>query len=242
MSDSSLAVIFQAFADELTEHQDRRERIIKASRDLTTLSKRLIFLLQRASDGQQSKVFNQDKAKKDEIIPIMQTISNELAGHNYYLYRNQYSPGMQEYVEAVSLLQFIDSRTLLDLHGLRTQLPISCSEEDYLLGLADLTGELMRFGLNSVGSLGLVESVATISETQAWVRKIRSRLSPLSPDIRHLGSKLTVMDRSLRTLEGASYALALRGNEYKDYPDALKDIVRRLATVSRAAEEDAGDF
>jgi len=33
--------IFQAFRDELDEHQARRERIIKASRDITALSKKM---------------------------------------------------------------------------------------------------------------------------------------------------------------------------------------------------------
>lgn len=33
--------MFEAFRDELDEHQDRRERIIKASRDITALSKKM---------------------------------------------------------------------------------------------------------------------------------------------------------------------------------------------------------
>lgn len=37
--------IFETFRDELDEHHDRRERIIKASRDITALSKKMYFLL-----------------------------------------------------------------------------------------------------------------------------------------------------------------------------------------------------
>ncbi len=33
--------MFEAFRNELDEHQDRRERIIKASRDITALSKKM---------------------------------------------------------------------------------------------------------------------------------------------------------------------------------------------------------
>lgn len=33
--------MFQGFHDELDEHQERRERIIKASRDITALSKKM---------------------------------------------------------------------------------------------------------------------------------------------------------------------------------------------------------
>ena len=33
--------MFEAFRNELDEHQERRERIIKASRDITALSKKM---------------------------------------------------------------------------------------------------------------------------------------------------------------------------------------------------------
>lgn len=33
--------MFEAFRDELDEHHDRRERIVKASRDITALSKKM---------------------------------------------------------------------------------------------------------------------------------------------------------------------------------------------------------
>ena len=33
--------MFETFRDELDEHHDRRERIIKASRDITALSKKM---------------------------------------------------------------------------------------------------------------------------------------------------------------------------------------------------------
>lgn len=37
--------MFETFRDELDEHHDRRERIIKASRDITALSKKMrVFL------------------------------------------------------------------------------------------------------------------------------------------------------------------------------------------------------
>ena len=39
--------MFEGFRAELDEHHDRRERIIKASRDITAASKKIIFTLQR---------------------------------------------------------------------------------------------------------------------------------------------------------------------------------------------------
>lgn len=47
MTDSSSRVVsmFETFRDELDEHYDRRERIIKTSRDITALSKKMYSLL-----------------------------------------------------------------------------------------------------------------------------------------------------------------------------------------------------
>ena len=41
---------FERFRDEIDSHNDKRERLIKASRDITALSKKLIFHLHRFSD------------------------------------------------------------------------------------------------------------------------------------------------------------------------------------------------
>jgi hypothetical protein len=41
---SSILSIFENFRDELDEHHDRRERIIKKSRDITALSKKMCDL------------------------------------------------------------------------------------------------------------------------------------------------------------------------------------------------------
>lgn len=43
-SHSSTLSIFEHFRDELDEHHDRRERIIKTSRDITALSKKMYIL------------------------------------------------------------------------------------------------------------------------------------------------------------------------------------------------------
>jgi len=46
-STSPFIGVFEGFKAELDEHHDRRERVIKASRDITAFSKKVIFALQR---------------------------------------------------------------------------------------------------------------------------------------------------------------------------------------------------
>lgn len=40
-SSTSVLAIFETFRDELDQHHDRRERVIKNSRDITALSKKM---------------------------------------------------------------------------------------------------------------------------------------------------------------------------------------------------------
>ncbi|KAG8979854.1 hypothetical protein FRB90_007870, partial [Tulasnella sp. 427] len=49
---SAVHAAFESFRDELDQHHDRRERLIKTSRDVTILSKKIIFSLHRLlTDG-----------------------------------------------------------------------------------------------------------------------------------------------------------------------------------------------
>lgn len=49
---SPVYAAFESFRDELDEHYDRREKLIKTSRDVTILSKKIIFSLHRMlTDG-----------------------------------------------------------------------------------------------------------------------------------------------------------------------------------------------
>ena len=41
---SPILAMFETFRDELDEHHDRRERVVKASRDITALSKKMCVI------------------------------------------------------------------------------------------------------------------------------------------------------------------------------------------------------
>ena len=71
---------FSTFRDEIDEHNDRRERLIKASRDVTGLSKKVIFLLHRFDirdfasaepSDKTRKLFSEAEAKLDEIVSML---------------------------------------------------------------------------------------------------------------------------------------------------------------------------
>lgn len=103
---------------------------------------------------------------------------------------------------------------------------VFCSEDDFLLGLSDLTGELMRWGINCVGSagLGVDASVSSVKLAQSWIREMLiswsrifarkvvklitdlvTDMRPLGVNVRGLYAKLNVMDNSLVKLEKGAY-------------------------------------
>ena len=88
---------------------------------------------------------------------------------------------MQEFVEAISFLHYIRNGDLITLDELQAKLTFSDELQvlipvyEYLLGIADLTGELMRMCINAVGR-GQTQLVA---DTCSSLRKIHEAMSSL---------------------------------------------------------------
>jgi predicted translin family RNA/ssDNA-binding protein len=85
---------------------------------------------------------------------------------------------MLSQIEAISFYQFLqDPPSLITLEDVRKRLEgakVHVSEDDYLLGLTDLTGELMRYGMNAIGNSGIQDGEAVVQLTERWVRQIRA--------------------------------------------------------------------
>lgn len=107
-------------------------------------------------------------------------IAKELSGRDSYQYARAYSAGLQEFVEAFTYYDFMRQQPFLDWQELQKQLTYlstddtnetdeekddkiaeNCEQEthvclvqpiEFMLGLADLSGEVMRNCINSLGS------------------------------------------------------------------------------------------
>ena len=80
---------------------------------------------------------------------------------------------------------------------------------EYLLGIADLTGELMRQAITSVGSGNL--DIPTQNCT--FMRCIHDAFVSLGNTNRELPRKLWTLKQSLQKVEKACYTLQVRGSE-----------------------------
>ncbi|KAI0932577.1 hypothetical protein AcV7_000360 [Taiwanofungus camphoratus] len=245
-SRDSIIRAFDEFRDELDDHNDRRERLIKNSRDVTDLSKKIIFLLHRTmtedvseSNGRALALRAASRArdKLRDVQRLLASIRDEVAGDRFWRYQRNVSPGLQEYIEALSFAHYLEQGTLIsyeevlsslcDEHGvLYFPLPL----EDYLLGLSDLTGELMRYAISSISRRG---GRSKANEVCVFVRGCKADFEGLTPYFRDLRKKQAVTSQSLEKIEDVAYAIAVRSSEYGLPPELLDDIVVR--TVSSAA-------
>ncbi|KAF2021766.1 Translin [Aaosphaeria arxii CBS 175.79] len=156
--------MFEEFRKELDEHHDRRERVIKASRDVTASSKKIIFTLQRIRTlGATIPAFaTKNNAQYWETIQKQyQSIATDVQGINAYRYP-QITGGNQEFMEALSFQHYLENQTLISYEEARSKVASMSGEgpdvlltpEDYILGIFDMIGELMRFSITCIATNG----------------------------------------------------------------------------------------
>ncbi|KDN49405.1 hypothetical protein RSAG8_02107, partial [Rhizoctonia solani AG-8 WAC10335] len=158
---SEILGAFEGFREELDEHNDRRERIIKTNRDITLPSD---------------------------------------VGDKY-----------------------------LDL-----------TESDYLLGVSDLTGELMRLAISTITRKGGRDRAL---HTAAFVRRCLADFETFSPNVRDLHKKQKETAASLHKIEDALYAIRIREFEHGN-KGSFDDIISRFAynfEKPRNVQDDEGD-
>ncbi|XP_071443944.1 translin-associated protein X isoform X2 [Hetaerina americana] len=108
---------------------------------------------------------------------------------------------------------------------------------DYVMGVADLTGELMRKCINSLGS----GDISICHQTCSFVREIyRGFLGVEYSSCGYLGSKLNVLRASLGKMESSCYELTVRGTEIPTH--LLAETITRKAIGDDFNDEDEGFY
>ncbi|RAK77059.1 translin family protein [Aspergillus fijiensis CBS 313.89] len=239
---ASIQSMFETFRNELDEHHDRRERLIKTSRDITALSKKIIFSLQRIrtpASPLPPAIATETTHRFTQITRLFESTLPDLATLHRHRYQRQLSGAIQEFIEALSFRHYLTTQTLITMPEVRAHLPdgIPLTEEDYLMGLFDLTGEVMRFAVTGL-STATIEGAdhGTTSKKDGDGKKIhlrpeqtaivvdlramRSAIELLSIPRRHagamfrdIGRKTEVMQGSVEKVERAAYGILVRGSE-----------------------------
>ncbi|KIJ68664.1 hypothetical protein HYDPIDRAFT_106900 [Hydnomerulius pinastri MD-312] len=232
----SVQTAFDQFRQELDDQNDRRERLIKASRDITNLSKKVIFLLHRImnEDAQDEREHSREAYERGieklrEVQAIFATIKVEVQGDLFWRHHRSVSPGLQEYIEALSFAHYLGYGTLVTFNQVQSSLSddngapyFPLPKDDYLLGLSDLTGELMRFAISGIARKGGRARALGVCN---FVRECKSDFDRYTPFVRELRKKQTVTNQSLEKIEDAVYAIVVRSSEYDLPPEMLDDII-----------------
>ncbi|KAJ1961139.1 hypothetical protein GGI12_003416 [Dipsacomyces acuminosporus] len=239
VSETKRAILenFTAYRDTLDAHYDQRERIIKCSRDITALSKKIVFSLLRITQDPPEKVFKDAEAKHKQVLDLFKKVSTDVQGSDSYKYGRQVTGGLQEYIEAIGLWTFLQDNTLItkqqvldrltveDADGNRAPI-VQVSDEDYILGISDLPGEVNRYCINSIGK-GDHEAV---ERCLVFLRTLKEGMNILLSGgrIRDLDKKVPVLDSSLEKTEKAYYSMSIRETE-------MAQIHKNAATAEPAA-------
>lgn len=240
---------FQIFACELNEKHDLYEKIVKHGRDITIESKRIIFLLHTidSSKNNQDKVLDE---ARERLLKLCKTsflaISKELIGKDPYQFTRAYSAGLQEFVEAFTFYQFLSHADLSDWEILTSgyltfnednQQVVTCMLPpiEYMLGLLDMTGELMRKCINSLGS-GDVDSCF---ESCDCLRSLYTGFMSIgNTHNREWSRKIYTLKQSLSKAENVCYNVKVRGKEAAKWAAAGKSNTETIDHIS----DDEGVF
>lgn len=214
---------FRAYATELDDKHDRFERIVKTGRDITIESKRIIFLLHTIDkkSKQESVLCEADLRLQNVAQNHFKAISRELENQDPYLYLKAYRNGLEEYIEAVTFYQYLSSRNMKNWLELGKALTYTNSEKsksiqilitpfEYILGISDLTGELMRQCINNLAT----GDSASCYETCNFVRNMyKGFLGCVSISNKEINRKLCTLKQSLHKMENVCYTIKIRGSE-----------------------------
>ena len=111
----------------------KREEVIQTSREVINLSKQIIYAAQR-----------NDLKEADSAIKKIKDGIKKLRKVNVIIDININAVAFQEYVEAIAFYEFVKNKNL------PTRASLGVSGEEYLSGLCDLTGELVRKAIYEV--------------------------------------------------------------------------------------------
>ena len=104
---------------------------------------------------------------------------------------------------------------------------------EFMLGLADFTGELMRMCINIIGSGDLDKPFHLVS----FMRKVSEGFQQLGNLAgREMVRKSSVMRQSLKKMEDACYVIKVRGSEIPKH--LLKDAIISPEFSSRNRDDD----
>ncbi|MCG2717346.1 MAG: hypothetical protein L6408_00725 [Nanoarchaeota archaeon] len=178
---------FEEIRKDLGKFEEKRELTIQKSRKIIQLSKQIIYSIHR-----------DDLKSAENLIEGIKSEIKELPKERYDT--DMAKVAIQEYVEAICYFEFVKNNRL------PTRKELDVNTEHYLLGLCDLTGELMRKAVADV----IKKNYDEVKKIKYLVEEIYGEF--LKFDLRNgeLRKKSGAIKWNLTKLEDIEYNLSMR--------------------------------
>jgi len=181
---------FNKIREDMHKLDLKREEIIQTSREIITVSKQIIYAAQRNDLNEAESAISKIKDKVKKLKKV-----------NLSTDTNINSVAFQEYVEAIAFYEFVK-------HGkIPTRASLGVSAEDYLSGLCDLTGELVRKAIFDVIHKNFKEA----EKIKELVHDIYGEFLKLHLRNGELRKKSDSIKWNLKKLEEVMYDVAMKG-------------------------------
>ncbi|MFC1697471.1 hypothetical protein ACFL1H_04010 [Nanoarchaeota archaeon] len=182
---------FRKIKANMDKYDVQREKVIRESRDVIKLSKKIIYSIHR-NDLKNAKLLMPDIKKKIMQLQNKVTKYPKLDGGSFKV-------AVQEYVETICYYEYLKSKKI------PTSSDLGVKEDYYLMGLCDLTGELVRLAINSAiagnfeGAIEIKQFVTDLYEELMlfdFVGELRKKFDSIKYDLKKLDS--LVLDLKLK--------------------------------------------
>lgn len=158
------------------------------------------------------------------INDLFGSIGPDLEGINSDRYQRQVSSGIQEYMEAVLFQHYLETERIMshDEAGRTIAGGVQLTHADYVLGLFDMTGELMRFAITYLAMNGSLPEAEGNESARLNVltdlQNIRCQLETVDASssfalAREFDKKLQVTRASVEKVEYCVFSMLVRGKE-----------------------------
>ncbi|KAI0978473.1 hypothetical protein GJ496_009431 [Pomphorhynchus laevis] len=228
---------FTKYAQCLEKRHKISEQIRGKSISATADAKRIITLLHQITDCRDiAKLFNEVDNRFVMLRNDFKTIAMQIDDARdlvdpLYFYK-AYTAGIEEMIEAMSFYWFLRERRLLSPREVKEYLRFSRENadqstesdktqlfvlyftiDDYIAGLADFTGELMRYATNCASKGEYADSTLVLEIIRPLYNQMFHRAALDKFDLMH--KKSTVMFASISKVETLLYRATIKGRGAK---------------------------
>ena len=183
---------FESIKKKVADFDDQRDSLIKVSREVIKLSKKVIYDLHR--NDKKGATINV-KAMQEEIKKLDKTASKNPKLKS----QGSYKVAIQEYVEAICFYGLLKDKKI------PTHTKLKVDADYYLLGIIDLVGELVRRAINSA----IKEDYKTSVELKDLVSELYDELLLFNFSGGELRKKFDSIKYDLKKLEDLVLSLKL---------------------------------